>query len=86
MSEIVRVKKKFNVTIPKRLRKKLEIKVGQLVNVSLRNDTIVLKPLPYDPAEKLQELIGSLDLKRIKRQAEKQIIKEAKTSLARKLR
>lgn len=86
MTETVRIKKKFNVTIPKSLRKKLEIKVGQLVNMSLHGDTIILKPLPYDPAEKLQELIGSLDLKRIKRQAEKQIVKEAKSSLVRKLR
>jgi len=86
MSETVRIKKKFNVTIPKNLRKKLEVKVGQLVNVSLDGDVIVLKPLPYDLAEKLEKLIGSLQLEQIKRQAERRIVKESKPSLAKKLR
>jgi len=86
MIAAVRIKKKFNVTIPKRVRKKLEVKVGQLVQVSIDGDRIVLKPVPYDPSEKLEELIGSLKQEQIKEQSEKLIVKEAKSSLAKKLR
>ncbi len=86
MTENVKIKKKFNVTIPKSVRKRLEVKVGQLVKVSLDGDRIVLKPLPYDPSERLEKLIGSLKPEQISRQAEKLVLKEAKSSLTKKFR
>ena len=83
--EIVKLKKKFNVTIPKSIRKKISVRVGQLMEVGLEDEKIILKPISGDPAERLQELIGSLKAEQIKKQAEKLILKESKSSLAKKL-
>jgi len=86
MSEVVKIKRKYNVTIPKKVRKRLEVKVGQLVQVSLDGDTIVLKPFPKDPSEKLEELIGTVKAQKIKEQAERISVKESKVGLAKKLK
>ena len=86
MQETVRIKRKFNVTIPKKVRKKLKLNVGQIVQVSLDGNRIVLKPISYDPSARLEELIGSLQPEQIKHQAEKIIVRESKSTLAKKLR
>jgi len=84
LQEIVRVKRKFNVTIPKKLRKVLPVHVGQLIEVKLEDDRIILKPISEDPSSKLEELIGKITPESISNQAE-EIVKEAKSSLAKKL-
>jgi AbrB family looped-hinge helix DNA binding protein len=86
MYKSVKIKKKYNVTIPKSVRKKFELKIGQLVQVSIEGNKIVLKPLPSDPSGKLEKLIGSLKAEGMKGEAEKIILKEAKLGLARKLK
>ena len=80
------MRRKFNVTIPKRLRKKLPLKVGQLIEMDLEGDRIILKPFSQDPYAKLDELMGKVIPKDITRQAEGVIIREAKSTLAKKLR
>jgi len=85
LQEIVKVKRKFNVTIPKKLRKGLPVKVGQLVEMKLEDDRIVLKPIAEDPSVKLEEIMGKLKPEDIAKEAEEVIVKEAKSSLAKKL-
>lgn len=86
MQSIVKVKRKFNVTIPKKLRKNLPLKVGQMVEMQLEGDNIVLKLVAEDPSARLEELIGRLKPENMTRQAEKAILKEAKSALGSKLR
>jgi len=84
LQEIVRVKRKFNITIPKKLRKDLTVKVGQLIEMKLEGDRIILKPIAEDPSSRLEELIGNISSESISKEAEA-IVKEAKSSLARNL-
>jgi AbrB family looped-hinge helix DNA binding protein len=86
MTETVKIKKKFNITIPKKVRKKLELNVGQLVQVNLEGSKIVLKPISIDPSARLEELIGSVKAEQIKQQAEKILLKESKSALAKRLK
>ena len=41
---LVKVKEKFQVTIPTELREALHLTVGDLLEATIENDTIVLKP------------------------------------------
>ena len=83
---MVKVKRKFNVTIPKKLRKGLAVKVGQLVEMKLDGDRIILKPIAEDPSRRLDEIMGKLRPEDVARQAEEVIVREAKSSLAKKLK
>ncbi len=52
----VRVKHKGQVTIPQQLRKQFGIEEGAILEVTTRNDEIVLKPLPpLEPREPIGE-------------------------------
>jgi len=84
LQEIVRVKRKFNVTIPKKVRKVLPVHVGQLIEVRLEDDRLILKPISEDPSSRLEDLIGKVTPENITSQAEV-IVKEAKSSVAKKL-
>ncbi|MEM2106465.1 MAG: AbrB/MazE/SpoVT family DNA-binding domain-containing protein [Candidatus Bathyarchaeia archaeon] len=85
MQEIMKVRGKFNVTIPKKLRKSLPIKVGQLIEIKLEDDKLILKPIAEDPPSRLEEIIGKIRPEDIRTQAEETILKEAKSSLAKKI-
>ena len=41
---LVKVKQNFQVTIPFEVRKQLQIKLGDLFEVTVEDDTVVLKP------------------------------------------
>jgi AbrB family looped-hinge helix DNA binding protein len=41
---LVKVKQNFQVTIPFEVRKQLQIKMGDLFEVTVEDDTVVLKP------------------------------------------
>lgn len=41
---LVKIKEKYQVTIPSKIREKLPLKVGDLLEASLERDRIVLKP------------------------------------------
>ena len=44
MKEIVRIRKRFQITIPRRIREKLKIGVGDVVEMAIRNGKIILSP------------------------------------------
>lgn len=41
---LVRVKNKFQITIPTKIRKDIRIKEGDVLEMGVRNNTIVIKP------------------------------------------
>jgi AbrB family looped-hinge helix DNA binding protein len=65
---VVRVKGKYQVTIPKEVRRKLGLRVGDYLEVEVQGSTILLKPkalLDKDEAlEKLQAILEKLREKR----------------------
>lgn len=48
MTEVVQVKKRSQVTIPKKAREKLGIKEGDILEVAIEKDALVLQPRPSD--------------------------------------
>lgn len=84
MQEFVKVKRKFNVTIPKKLRNAISLKIGQLIEIKLEDDTIILKPIAEDPSKKLEEILGGLKAEDIAKHSEEAIMDEARSKLAEK--
>jgi AbrB family looped-hinge helix DNA binding protein len=66
---LVRVKGKYQVTIPKEVRRKLGLRVGDYLEVEVQGSTILLKPkalLDKDEAlEKLRAVLEKLREKRV---------------------
>ncbi len=60
MGEVVRVTRKFQMTIPRRVREALGIRVGDRLEVDVEGDRIVVRPLRprvEDPVEALLSLV-----------------------------
>lgn len=56
----VRVTRKYQVTIPKRVRELLKIRIGDLMKVSVQDHKIILEPVvkrTEDPVEDMLNLI-----------------------------
>lgn len=58
LEEIVRVGKKNVVVIPSRVRKKVGIKEGDLLELKVEGDRILLERLSSEPFRVLAEVIG----------------------------
>ena len=43
--ELVKVKKNYQITIPQSIRKDLEIKEGQFLEIETKNNNLILKPV-----------------------------------------
>ena len=66
---LVQVKKKAQVTLPKEVRDKLQVREGDLLEVTIEKEAIVLRPGPGDrvsarrlPASSLKQLSGVVSL------------------------
>jgi AbrB family looped-hinge helix DNA binding protein len=67
---LVRVKGKYQVTIPKEVRRKLGLRVGDYLEVEVQGSTILLKPKALlDKDEALEKLRTALEKRREKRVA-----------------
>jgi antitoxin MazE len=49
--ELIKVKKNFQVTLPSNLRKKLNIKEGDYLDILEKNGSFVIKPMKIIPAD-----------------------------------
>jgi len=58
MSEEITIGKRFTIVIPKKIREKLNIKVGQRAIVREENGTIIIELLPNDPYKALSDALG----------------------------
>ncbi|GEM_PF-5502037 len=76
---IVRVKEKFQVTIPKDVRDKVPLKVGDALELKAGEGRIIATPVP-DPSKKLAELLGEFQFTRRDRERASRIF----TALSRK--
>lgn len=85
MSEILKVGRKYTVTLKKDLRSSLGIEEGQLLLAEVHGDTISLKPLPKKPFEELDNLLGNITKENLRVSAEKLLMAEAEKSLEKKL-
>jgi len=67
---LMRVKRKYRVTIPKEVRRKLGLRVGDYLEVEVQGSTILLKPKALlDKDEALEKLRTVLEKLREKRAA-----------------
>ena len=70
MMSIVRITRKYQVTIPKKVREKLKLRVGDLLKVEVEEGKIVFRPLTprsEDPVEELLSLVKEpLDVDAVK--------------------
>jgi AbrB family looped-hinge helix DNA binding protein len=59
---LVKVKEKYQVTIPSAIRDRLSLKVGDMLEIGLENDQIVLKPkIIVDKSEAWKKLFEVMD-------------------------
>lgn len=58
MSEESVIGRRYALVIPKAIRQKLAIKQGQRVLIRVEDRRIVVEPLPLDPYEVLEEVVG----------------------------
>lgn len=56
MMNLVKIKDKYQITIPEYIRKRMHCEVGELLNVSLHGDEIVLKPMTVEEKYSENEL------------------------------
>ena len=54
--ELVKVKDKYQITIPEDIRKKVHCKIGELLSVALHGNEIVLKPMVVEEKYSEDEL------------------------------
>jgi len=59
---LVKIKEKYQVTIPSAIRDKLSLKVGDMLEADLENDQIVLKPkMIVDKSEAWRKLLDIME-------------------------
>lgn len=58
MMSIVRITRKYQVTIPKKVREKLKLRVGDLLKVEVEEGKIVFRPLTPRSADPVEELLS----------------------------
>ncbi|MEM1574884.1 MAG: AbrB/MazE/SpoVT family DNA-binding domain-containing protein [Nitrososphaerota archaeon] len=81
MSEEVIIGKRFTIVIPKKIREKLNIKVGQRAIVRHEQGVIMIEMLPDDPYKALADTLGnfSYNEEEYERKAEEWLKKVART-------
>jgi len=70
LSVIVRVTRKYQITIPKKIREKLHIRVGDSLKMRVKGEKIIVEPVitrVEDPVKDMLSLIDrSLDIDAVK--------------------
>jgi len=58
MSEVAVIGKRSTIVIPKAIREELSLKEGQRVLMRVEEGRILIEPLPWNPYEVLERVIG----------------------------
>jgi AbrB family looped-hinge helix DNA binding protein len=83
---LVKVKEKFQVTIPTELREALHLTVGDILEATIENDTIVLKPkVVVDRKHAWESVIEVMDRVHAKLPPSTQDPKEEEEEIAREI-
>jgi AbrB family looped-hinge helix DNA binding protein len=61
---LVEVDPRFRVTIPKDIRKALNVIEGQKLYVVSYGDSLIMKPVPAEPSRRLDQIIGDFQFDR----------------------
>ena len=84
---LVKVKEKFQITLPVEIRKQLRLGVGDLLEATIQGQTIVLKPKDVvDRAQARQQLIEVMDRVHAKLPPSTQDPKEEEEEIAREIK
>ena len=84
---LVKVKEKFQITLPAELREALHLAVGDLLEATIEDNVIVLKPkVVVDRAHARQELITVMDRVHAKLPPSTQDPKEEEEEIAREIK
>ena len=84
---LVKVKEKFQITLPAELREALHLAVGDLLEATIQDNVIVLKPkVVVDRAQARQELITVMDRVHAKLPPSTQDPKEEEEEIAREIK
>jgi AbrB family looped-hinge helix DNA binding protein len=59
--ELAEVDGRYRITIPKEIRTTFKVVKGQRFFIVRYGDGLLLKPVPADPAEKLDRIIGDFE-------------------------
>lgn len=80
---LVRVKNKFQITIPTKVRKEIRIKEGDILEVCIKDNTIVIKPKIVVDRSSIENAIneGLMDYKKGEMLGPFKNIKEFKSAL-----
>jgi len=60
MTTIVKITRKYQITIPKEIREKFNLRIGDLIEIKVEGERIILKPIvkrKKDPIEELLNLV-----------------------------
>lgn len=71
MKMIAQLREKSQITIPKNLIEKLNLKIGDNIDINIENDTIVIRPVVIIPKD--QVWFWSKEWQKEEKQAEKDI-------------
>ncbi len=55
---VIRVGRKFEIVIPKNVRERVNIEEGDLLEVEVEENKIILKKVKYNPYEVLKRVVG----------------------------
>jgi AbrB family looped-hinge helix DNA binding protein len=84
---LVKVKEKFQITLPVEIREQLRLGVGDLLEATIQGQTIVLKPKDVvDRAQTRQQLIEVMDRVHAKLPPSTQDPKEEEEEIAREIK
>ena len=84
---LVKVKEKFQITLPVEIREQLRLGVGDLLEATIQGQTIVLKPKDVvDQAQARQQLIEVMDRVHAKLPPSSQDPKEEEEEIAREIK
>jgi AbrB family looped-hinge helix DNA binding protein len=88
MSEEVTIGRRFTIVIPKAIREKLDIKIGQRAMMRHERGKILIEPLPDDPYGALSKALGdfSYSEERCEGKAEEWLRKVARTGYGNPIR
>jgi len=77
--ELAEVDGRYRITIPKEIRTTFKVVKGQRFFIVRHGDGLLLKPMPADPAEKLDRVIGDFEFGReSRRRGEEWLLKKGR--------
>ncbi|HXY56878.1 MAG TPA: AbrB/MazE/SpoVT family DNA-binding domain-containing protein [Nitrososphaerales archaeon] len=77
--EVAEVDDRYRITIPKEVRETFKVAKGQRFFLVPHGDDLLLKPIPADPASRLDKLVGDFQFDRgSRRRAEEWLLKQGR--------